>query len=103
MNLYVTKRDLSRAKITPSSPSLPEAFESGAFGGGFVFFVVQVDIQPRVVDFLVGTYSPVVIDRSVPFMLVIELFWPAVLSVELATRSLFVVGDFMVTGVVLVK
>lgn len=95
--------DKNTTRVSRDFSSLPEAFESGAFGGGFVSFVVQVDIQPRVVDFLVGTYSPVVLDRLVPFMLFIELFWPAVLSVELATRSLFVVGDFMVTGVVLVK
>lgn len=62
MNLYVTYTDLSRTKITPSSPSLPEAFESEAFGSDFFFFVVQVDRKLRVVDFLVGKNSLVVLD-----------------------------------------
>lgn len=36
-------------------------------------------------------------------MLFIELFLPVVLSVVLFRRGLFVIGDFMVTGVVLLK
>lgn len=73
MNLYVRYRDLSRAIMAPTSPALPESFDSGAFGGAFVCFVVQVDSQLREVDFIVGTYTFVMLDSVVPLTF-FELF-----------------------------
>lgn len=77
INQYVRYRDLSRAIMAHTSPRLPEAFDSGTFGGGCLCVVVEVErllLQLRVLDFIVGGYILVMFDPVVSLPFSVELF-----------------------------
>ena len=96
MNLYVRYRDLSRAITAHPSPGLPEAFDSGAFGGDFVCSVVQVVsllLQLRVVDVMVGMDILLMFDPVVTLKFSVELF-------RVVGNVVVVLADSVVFGVV---
>lgn len=74
INQYVRYSDLSRAIMAHSSPRLPEAFDFGASGAGFLGVVVEVE-NLWLIDFVVGGYILVMFDPVVLLTFSIELFW----------------------------
>ncbi len=90
-----------------SSPRLPEAFDSGAFGGAFLCIVVVVEsllLQLRVVDFIVGRYILVMFNPVVLLAFFVELFCVtvrvSVVVVVLVDSLVFGVADIRVSVVV---